>query len=294
MSTKLWFACAVLAVAGCKGKDKKEPATGSAGSAAPATGSGSAEGSGSAAPAGSAAPSGGGPPAAGAVAAPGGTLSNDQASAQDVPCEKKARDVKGNEGTSWFMKCPACPNVNGQLWGTDLYTDDSKVCIAAIHAGAITNAGGVVLVTWVGGQPTYVGSTRNGIITNDYGERDRSFYVQSVNATGQPTSPPVKPPPAGTIKVSCKMPGNVWTKKDDVRVQCPPGCGEGPVWGTDVYSSDSTLCVAAVHAGMATVAAGGEFTLSPYGAVEKLAGSEKNGIVSDDYGAYDTTFKLKK
>ncbi|WP_346729629.1 LCCL domain-containing protein [Corallococcus exiguus] len=39
------------------------------------------------------------------------------------------------------------------MWGTDLYTDDSSVCVAAVHAGAITTAGGTVVVTISRGRP---------------------------------------------------------------------------------------------------------------------------------------------
>ena len=62
------------------------------------------------------------------------TLSNDAKSAVTLQCEQRAHDVQGSDGTSWYMKCPAGCTTNSSVWGTDLYTDDSQVCGAAIHA----------------------------------------------------------------------------------------------------------------------------------------------------------------
>lgn len=39
---------------------------------------------------------------------------------------------------------------------------------------------------------------------------------------------------------------------DEVRVYCPPGGAARTVWGTRVYTYDSSVCTAAVHAGLAT------------------------------------------
>ena len=262
----------------------------------------------SAAPAGSASPSAGsavspaGSPSApsGSAAAPqatvaaGGTVSNDAASAVALQCTQAARDVKGNAGTSWYMRCPECSELDGRIWGTDLYTDDSSLCLAAIHGGAISSKGGLVLVTWAPGQATYIGSERNGVHTTDYGTWGRSFFVQSVDAQGHPTSPAVVLLPQGTIRMSCAMAANIWTAKTSVRVQCPPGCSDGRLWGTDVYTADSSVCLAAVHAGLTTVDKGGEVLLTPGGPVDKLEGTARNGVTSQPYGKYDHTFQLAK
>jgi tetratricopeptide (TPR) repeat protein len=71
---------------------------------------------------------------------------------------------------------------NGSLWGTNVYTDDSDLATASVHAGAL-QAGetGAVRVTILPGYKRYVGSTRNGVTSeswdnsnNDYG----SFRVE--------------------------------------------------------------------------------------------------------------------
>jgi hypothetical protein len=81
-------------------------------------------------------------------------------------------------GDSFLIRCPAGCIGRDFIYGTDIYTDDSWICGASIHAGAITDAGGQVRVTIAAGQATYVGSTRNGVETNDWNSGwSRSFTV---------------------------------------------------------------------------------------------------------------------
>ncbi|PZR10551.1 MAG: hypothetical protein DI536_19450 [Archangium gephyra] len=72
-----------------------------------------------------------------------------------------------------------CPNGGsaGSVWGTDLYTDDSSVCTAAVHVGVITFDGGLVTFEVAPGAPSYTSSTRNGVTTNSYGMWDSSFVI---------------------------------------------------------------------------------------------------------------------
>lgn len=219
-------------------------------------------------------------------------VSNSITSPIDLACEN-SNAAQGTEGTSWYMRCPACNTSAPRLWGSDIYAGDSNVCAAAVHAGAIRADGGVFLVTWVGHQWTYIGSSRNGINSADYGQWGRSFYVQSVDTTGAPTSPAVSMLPANTVRMSCAMPA-VWIKAPTVRVLCPPGCTKGGLWGTDVYHPDSQVCVAAVHAGLSTVERGGEVTLTfgPNG--NAFRGTTRNGVTSTDYPKSDSGFQLSR
>jgi hypothetical protein len=76
--------------------------------------------------------------------------------------------------------CPAGCAARGEwrVWGTDVYTDDSALCVAAVHAGAIDDAtGGMVLVTYARGQDAYPASTRNGVTTLEWGAWGGSFTV---------------------------------------------------------------------------------------------------------------------
>ena len=92
-------------------------------------------------------------------------------------CQVKCTDVfttcgATTNGQSCVAKCPdmtSCLTSGGTVWGTNVYTDDSSMCRAAINAGVIPATGGVVEVTKVAGQGSYSSSSDNGVATNTYG-----------------------------------------------------------------------------------------------------------------------------
>ena len=63
------------------------------------------------------------------------------------------------------------------FWRGD-YTDDSDLCRAALHAGAIGPEGGPVTVVRSDGRPLYVGSSRNGVTSSDYGNYSASIRFE--------------------------------------------------------------------------------------------------------------------
>lgn len=71
------------------------------------------------------------------------------------------------EGTTIDIHCPAGGTLAAQVWGGDngVYTDDSAICVAAVHAGLITvEEGGDVVIEKTAGQDDYgQGSTANGV-----------------------------------------------------------------------------------------------------------------------------------
>ena len=82
-----------------------------------------------------------------------------------------AVEYRGNVGIQYVYVCPPNPSKTGvgTVWGTDTYSDDSSVCAAAVHAGAITFAGGSATVEIRGGLDSYAGSTRNSVTTQNWG-----------------------------------------------------------------------------------------------------------------------------
>ena len=60
--------------------------------------------------------------------------------------------------------------LSGSVWGTDIYTDDSVLACAAVHAGVVLpGETKVVTVKILAGQSSYQGSVRNGVTTSSYG-----------------------------------------------------------------------------------------------------------------------------
>ncbi len=86
-----------------------------------------------------------------------------------------AQNYRGRNGEQFNFTC----SPNGQsrfVWGTDIYSDDSSVCTAAVHAGVITLAqGGQVTIEIRPGQTSYAGSQRNGVTSSSYGTWSGSF-----------------------------------------------------------------------------------------------------------------------
>jgi hypothetical protein len=82
------------------------------------------------------------------------------------------------EGESVLYECPAGCTTGGSVWGTDIYTGDSAVCPAAVHAGIFSaETGGEVVASYAPGQDSYESTTRNGITTNAYGSWGNSFTL---------------------------------------------------------------------------------------------------------------------
>ena len=74
--------------------------------------------------------------------------------------------------------CPSNEPFTFAGWGgPDFYTDDSDICIAAVHAGVLPfQAGGIVTVDIAPGLLSYTGSVRNGVATQSWGAHPRSFF----------------------------------------------------------------------------------------------------------------------
>lgn len=85
---------------------------------------------------------------------------------------------KNEVGRIYKFLCPE-NGVAGAIWGSDVYTQDSSICTAAVHAGAINlDSGGVVTIEFRPGRLTYGSTERNGIKSNTYGEYAHSFVVR--------------------------------------------------------------------------------------------------------------------
>jgi len=71
---------------------------------------------------------------------------------------------------------------------------------------------------------------------------------------------------------------------------CPPDGGLSDIWGTDVYTDDSSICTAAVHVGLIKRETGGRVTIIIRPGLDHYRGSIRNGIVSTGYGPWDGSF----
>lgn len=78
--------------------------------------------------------------------------------------------IQGNIGQSYVFRVTGAPAGSGGIFGTGVYTTDSRLAVAAVHAGLLKpGQTGNVKVTLMGQVPAYAASTQNGITSNAYG-----------------------------------------------------------------------------------------------------------------------------
>lgn len=66
----------------------------------------------------------------------------------------------------------------GHVWGTDVYTTDSQLSKAAVHAGVIRpGETGVVRVKILPSPDSFAGSTKNGVTTSNYGRFSGAYQI---------------------------------------------------------------------------------------------------------------------
>ncbi len=91
----------------------------------------------------------------------------------------RIQDLCDTPGTTFYFRVTGA--TDGSLWGTDIYTGDSVLATAAVHAGAV-KAGetAVVRVTVMPPLAAYQGSVRNGVTSHDYGRYGTAYRVDRV------------------------------------------------------------------------------------------------------------------
>jgi hypothetical protein len=217
----------------------------------------------------------------------------------EAGCSYDAGQLRGNDGTAFRVSCPAnCDK--GSIYGTGVYTADTSICRAGIHAGAIPAQGGTLTLVLQPGRLAYRGSEQNGISSRDYGKYSRSFAIVTAgHAPGGSVTAASAAPAAGAvagsqlIEAGCSFDAGQLTSKDGAlfRVACPAGCGKGSLYGTGVYTADSSICRAGVHSGVIPES-GGVVTITLEPGRPAYRGSEQNGISSRDYGKYSRSFAV--
>jgi hypothetical protein len=179
--------------------------------------------------------------------------------------------------------CTAPATTSMMVWGTDVYTDDSNICAAALHAGVVGPAGGGVRVLPRAGLPAFRGSTRNGVTTLDYGPWERAFTLErsDVKAAIDPDQCPADfqgfRGHEGALSCNCSAAQTL----------------QGGAWGTDVYTDDSSVCLAAVHAG-AIPPTGGPVRVLPTRGRQSYAGTTRNGVTTQSFGRWPNAFRFAK
>ena len=83
-------------------------------------------------------------------------------------------DFQGRIGATLAFR--VCGNTNGSIWGSDVYTSDSTLATAAVHAGVLKpGQTAVVRVKILPSPQVYQGTSRNGVQSSSYGVYSAAF-----------------------------------------------------------------------------------------------------------------------
>jgi hypothetical protein len=74
--------------------------------------------------------------------------------------------------------------------------------------------------------------------------------------------------------------------------ECPPGGTAGSIWGSTEtgYTDDSSVCTAAVHAGVITLTRGGDVLIQMVEGADAYESVEANGITSSEWPEWPAGF----
>jgi len=203
--------------------------------------------------------------------------------------EASATTLNGKDGETFTLACSPGGTAHS-VWGSDIYTADSSICTAGVHSGLITyQQGGAVTVELRPGRAIYGCSERNGVTTSPFGPYQHSFVFKTPNTEALVREADDQTP--ALWNTSASMVGFETGKT--YKFKCPAGGKESAVWGTDIYTLDSSICNAAVHAGKLASENGGSVTIELRPGESSYKGTTRNGIKTDDYAEYVHSFVVK-
>lgn len=176
---------------------------------------------------------------------------------------------------------------NESIYGTDIYTTGSHLGKAAVHCGLLkVGQRGIVKVTMMPGQASYEATTRHGIASIAYGQWNLSFKVERVFGVRALKSSATALPDPGTL---VGQRGNV----GQTFLYEVTGSNANSAWGTDIYTDDSSLATAAVHAGVLANGQKGVVKVTILGGQESYASTMRNGVTSGSWGSWSGSYKVE-
>lgn len=185
----------------------------------------------------------------------------------------------------------------GSVWGTDLYSGDSNISAAVVHAGILQDGqAGSVTIEIVAGAASYVATKRNGVTSKNSGAYPTAFRFASPTVVVTPP-PPAPVPPAPPVKIFAFTDPSALQrlvdKKPGTKIHVTlTGAREGTVYGSGIYTYESTLAAAAVHAGILQAGQRGTIQVTIQAGQALYQGSSRNGVNSQAFGNNALSYTL--
>lgn len=160
---------------------------------------------------------------------------------------------------------------NGAILGGSTTTTTTTTTTTSGNSASLTGSAGTTTgTTGTTTGTTTTGTTTTGSLTGSAGQTTSSATAVTCNDN------------ARTASLASLAPGQ------SVVVTCPANCA-GTIWGTGTYTDDSSVCRAAIHAGVIP-ASGGQFLLTIAPGLQSYPGSTANGITSSQWGSWTRSF----
>ncbi|MFI0369461.1 LCCL domain-containing protein [Actinomadura sp. 1N219] len=227
---------------------------------------------------------------------------------EDVPYSQAAEPVyigpmswsatasifRGRDYEVFTVEFPSGGSIDdGDVWGNRTYTDDSSIGLAAVHAGIITvQHGGSVTFEIRPGEGAYGSAISNGIESSSWGDWHGSFVFPENQVSGG-AGPQVEGPVyVGPMSWSATASAFRGRDYEVFTVEFPSGgtIDDGDVWGNKTYTDDSSIGLAAVHAGIITLQGGGLVTFEIRPGKRFYGSAKRSGIESSRWGRWHGSF----
>lgn len=199
--------------------------------------------------------------------------------AEVMPDPGNLKGFRGQVGQT--LSFSVTGRVGGSVYGDGIYTDDSQLAVAAVHAGVLgLGEQGVVAVIIMPGQDRYASARRNNISSSEYGAWDGSFRF-----VGTPEAPQGIPPDPGNMTAYRGFNGKVLQFY-------VVGSRDGSVYGDGIYTDDTRVAAAAIHAGILQDGEAGVVSIEVLPGQEQYAGAERNNVTSLSYGSWSGSYRF--
>ena len=207
---------------------------------------------------------------------------------ETAPANMKA--YRGNNGNTYTFQVTG--RTGGRIWGgsDNVYTDDSDIATAAVHAGVLSaGQSGIVRIKVLSGRSSYPSLSRNGVTSIQYGSWDGSYQIMGGKTSANSSSNTQASPAPANMKAYKGNNGNTYTFQVTGRTG-------GRIWGgsDNVYTDDSDIATAAVHAGVLSAGQSGIVRIKVLSGRSSYPSLSRNGVTSIQYGSWDGSYRLSR
>ncbi len=206
---------------------------------------------------------------------------------EEIAWNQRPSNLIGKVDQNFTYVCPSNGTID-TIWGTDIYTIGSSICSAAVHAGRINaKDGGKVQIRIRSGEKFYNGTARYGVTSSRHDSSKGSFVF--LDATGTPLFKE-QIQLLEWNETASDLQGKL--DQDFVYMCNENGTINNNIWGTDIYTTGSSICSAAVHAGIINAKNGGRVQIRIHPGEKFYNGTTRHGVTTNRYDKYPWSFKF--